>query len=282
LAELQRTILQPCRFSGIALHTGVRAHLTVLPAAAGAGIRIARIDLPDRPEVRAVADNVVDVRRATTIASGAAKVHTVEHVLAALYACGVDNARLEMDGPEPPIADGSSDLFVKEILAAGTTEQGMPRDYCRIENAIYVEQGETRVVILPYHEYRISCTISFGASMMDTQYLSVAVDCETFAAELAGARTFCPYEQIEELMVAGLVRGGSLDNAVVIKDGAIIAKDELRFPDEFVRHKMLDIVGDLSLVGRRLIGHVIAIKPGHPSNVEMAQGIRAAMGYTGV
>ncbi|MDP7398491.1 MAG: UDP-3-O-acyl-N-acetylglucosamine deacetylase [Lentisphaeria bacterium] len=275
----QRTIAAPCRFSGIALHTGGRAHLTIQPAAADAGVSIIRVDLPDQPSVKAVASNVVDVRRATTLASGDAVVYTVEHVLAALYAGDIDNAVIEMDGPEPPIVDGSSAPFFTEISAAGTVTQEAPRQYCCIEEAIYVEQGETRAVILPYDEYRISCTIGFGATIMDTQYLSLPVTSGSFATELAGARTFCPYEQIEELMVAGLVRGGSLDNAVVIKDGVIIAKDELRFPDEFVRHKVLDIVGDLSLVGRRLRGQIIAIKPGHPSNVALAQRIREVMGY---
>ncbi|MDP6450914.1 MAG: UDP-3-O-acyl-N-acetylglucosamine deacetylase, partial [Lentisphaeria bacterium] len=264
--DLQRTIAASCRFSGIALHTGGRAHLTIQPAAADTGVSIIRADLPDQPSVKALASNVIDVHRATTIADGDAVVYTVEHVLAALYACDIDNAVIEMDGPEPPIIDGSSALFYAEIKAAGTVTQEAQRQYCCIEEAIYVEQGETRAVILPDEEYRISCTICFGATVMDTQYLSLPVTSESFATELAGARTFCPYEQIEGLMVAGLVRGGSLDNAVVIKDGAIIAKDGLRYPDEFVRHKMLDIVGDLSLVGRRLRGQIIAIKPGHPSN----------------
>ena len=279
LDDPQRTIATPCRFSGIALHTGGRAHLTIQPAAADAGVSIIRVDLPDQPAVKALASNVIDVHRATTIANGDAVVYTVEHVLAALYACDIDNAVIEMDGPEPPIVDGSSEPFCVEITAAGTVTQEAQRQYCCIEEAIYVEQGETRVVILPDEEYRISCTICFGATVMGTQYLSLPVTSESFATELAGARTFCPYEQIEELMVAGLVRGGSLDNAVVIKDGAIIAKDGLRYPDEFVRHKMLDIVGDLSLVGRRLRGQIIAIKPGHPSNVALAQRICEVMGY---
>ncbi len=269
--DRQRTLCRARRVSGIALHTGVRAHVTFKPGPPDSGIRIVRVDLPSRPDVAARVGSVVDVTRATTIACGDAKVHTVEHVLAALYACGVDNAVLEMDGPEPPIADGSSVLFIDAVRDAGVVTQKAKRNYRVIEEPLYVEDGATLSVILPCDEYRISCTVQFGVSRLDTQYLSLPINEETFAAELCRARTFCPYEQIEGLMAAGLIRGGSLDNSVVIKDGAIICKDELRYPDELVRHKMLDIVGDLSLVGERILGHVIAVKPGHPSNIALAR-----------
>ena len=207
-------------------------------------------------------------------ASGDARAHTVEHVLAALYAGGIDNARLDMDGPEPPIADGSSAPYVTLLRQAGIVEQALPRRYLRIRRPQFIEQGGSKLVIVPDDAYRVSCTVKYGVSLLDTQYLSLAVTADSFAAELSQARTFCLYEEIAALMSRNLIRGGSLDNAVVLKDGAILSSNGLRYPDEFVRHKMLDIVGDLSLVGRRLLGQVIAVKPGHPLNVTMAQHLR--------
>ncbi len=273
LDDRQRTIRQPTRYTGIALHTGGRAHLTISPAAADTGIVIRRIDLPGAPAVKAHVDHVVDVVRATTIRCGDAQVHTVEHVLAALYALGIDNAVLDMDGPEPPIADGSSAPYCKLIAAAGVEVQGSMRQVFRVTEPLYVEQGDSKLILIPSDCYRISCTVKYGATLMDTQYLNLEVTADSFVNQLCEARTFCLYEEIEYLMKRGLIRGGSLDNAVVMKDGAIISKDGLRYSDEFVRHKMLDIVGDLSLIGGRFIGHVIAVKPGHPLNVAMAQHI---------
>jgi UDP-3-O-acyl N-acetylglucosamine deacetylase len=277
----QRTLKQECRFSGIALHTGIRAHLVLKPAPKDTGFVVRRTDLPGKPEIRAIADNVIDVRRATTLANGDAIVHTVEHVLAALYACGVDNAYIEIDGAEPPIADGSSEPFARLIDSVGTVAQSATRQVCVITKPIHVEMDETTVIILPAPRYRISCTISFGEHVLYTQFCSFPITKQSFAKELAKARTFCPdYYEIESLMLSGLIRGASLDNAMVFKDGAIICKDGLRYPDECVRHKTLDIVGDLSLVGCRLQGHVVAVRPGHPSNVALATRIREEMGLT--
>ena len=260
-SEKQVTLKESVHFSGIALHTGIRAHLQLHPAPADTGIVIQRSDVDGKPRVQASAKNVVDVQRATTLSCGGEPVHTVEHVLAALYAGGVDNAILELDGPEPPIVDGSSRPFMDLIRKAGLKRLQKNRHVCRIEEPIWVEEGESKIIILPYEDYRISSTVQYGASRMDTQYRSFVVEDQVFYDELSLARTFCLYEEIEYLMKAQLIRGGSLDNAVVIKGDSIFSKDGLRYPDEFVRHKMLDIVGDLSLVGQRLIGHVIAIKP---------------------
>ncbi len=278
--EYQRTLKSSTRYSGITLHTGVRARITLTPAPENSGITVVRVDLPGAPGVRALATNVVDVERATTIADGAAAVHTVEHVLAALYACEVDNAVIEMDGPEPPIADGSSEPFVNMILKAGTKRQRAKRTVYRVTEPVYIELGPSKLIVLPCTEYRISCTVKYGDSMMDTQYLSLPVNTETFVNEMAKARTFCLYDEIEGLMTKGLIRGGSLDNAVVLRNGAIICKEGLRYADEFVRHKMLDIVGDLSLTGCRFVGEIIAIKPGHPSNVALARKLMEIIGIS--
>ncbi|OVE81029.1 hypothetical protein BVY04_04250 [bacterium M21] len=206
----------------------------------------------------------------------------VEHIIAELYAMNIVNAIIALDGPEPPVGDGSSLPYVELLQKAGVVEQDAPAEFCRIETPIWVEKDDSRLIFLPHDEdtFRITCTVHYGVCKMDTQYLSLEINEETFTKELAPARTFCEdYAQVEFLMKAGLIRGASLDNAMVVRDGAIISKDGLRFDDELVRHKMLDIVGDLSLIGRRLRGHLIAIKPGHPLNVEMAQTLMKAMGY---
>ena len=271
MKKQQRTLKNSGRYSGVTLHTGVRAHISIRPASENTGINLVRVDLPGRPSVKALATNVVNVQRATTLASGNASVHTVEHVLAALYACDIDNAIIEMDGPEPPIGDGSSDPYVSLILNSGSVSQKAKRKYFWVKEPTYINFEDSKLVILPAEKYIISCAVKYGDSIMDSQYLSLAVNSEIFINELSKARTFCLYNEIEELMVKNLIRGGSLDNAVVLKDSVIICKDGLRYPDEFVRHKMLDIVGDLSLVGCRLVGEVIAIKPGHKSNVALAK-----------
>ncbi len=277
LNQKQQTLKGTARYSGITLHTGVRAHIKLNPAPANSGVTLVRVDLPERPEIRAVATNVVDVQRATTIAENGIGVHTVEHVLAALYACGIDNALIEMDGPEPPIADGSSAPYVAMIQEAGFEIQDASRKFYRVTEPHYVNMGDSKLVILPADEYRISCAVKYGESMMDSQYLSVPVNKDSFINDVSKARTFCLYTEIAQLMVKGLIRGGSLENAVVLKDGVVVCKDGLRYPDEFVRHKILDVIGDLSLVGCRLIGEIIAIKPGHPSNVALAQKLVGVM-----
>lgn len=278
--DQQHTLGESARYSGIALHTGVRAHLTLKPAPAGSGVRLVRSDVPERPGGPALATRVIEVQRATTIAVGNAPVHTVEHVLAALYALGVDNAVVEMDGPEPPVADGSAQPFVDLIVAAGVVPQGAERQYCVIAEPLWVAQGDSRLVLLPYDGLRLACTVSYPTTPLGTQYLSLDLTPESFSRELASARTFCEqYDILDQLMKAGLVRGASLDNGAVVKDGAIVSKDGLRYPNEFVRHKLLDLVGDLSLIGRRLRGQVLAIKPGHQLNVTLAQQVMAAKGY---
>lgn len=278
-SERQCTLKKLGRFSGIALHTGTRAHLTIRPAPANTGIVFSRIDVPGAPRVRAFVKNVVDVNRATTLTDGDATIHTVEHVLAALYACGVDNAIVDIDGPEPPIADGSSAPYVQLIRAAGIVEQEALRRCCIIREPIIAATGSVTTLIVPHDRYRITCTVQYGAKDVYTQHGDLEVTDESFSEELAMARTFCPdYRELESLMVAGLIRGASLDNAMVLTENAIISKDGLRYPDELVRHKMLDIVGDLSLIGCRLVGMVVAVKPGHPTNVELARKIVDAMG----
>ncbi|OGV56325.1 MAG: UDP-3-O-[3-hydroxymyristoyl] N-acetylglucosamine deacetylase [Lentisphaerae bacterium GWF2_44_16] len=266
----QKTLKNSVFLSGIALHTGARAKLNLSPAPENTGIVFKRIDLPGSPEVKASAANVVDVRRGTTIASGNARVYTVEHVLASLHAAEVDNAIVEMDGLEPPIADGSAEPYTQMIIDAGTVEQSADAKYWTASSPIIVEEGDTKMVLLPYDKFKITCIVSYGASPLDTQYFSGEITTESFAAELAPSRTFCLYKELEQLLALGLVKGGSLDSAAVIHNGAIICKEGLRYQNELARHKTLDIVGDMYLVGRRVKAHIIAVKPGHPINIRLA------------
>ncbi len=274
----QRTLQNSAAISGIALHTGRRVRLALHPAAPNTGVVFRRIDLPDTPTVPALVDFVTAVQRGTTIARGDAVVHTVEHLLAALYAAGVQNVIVDMEGPEPPVADGSSRPFLDLIESAGLEEQEENALEWRIMEPVFLRFGGVILMAAPADdegEYRISCTVKYGNRVATyCQYESFAVTAENFRNELSEARTFCLYEEIEALMKANLIAGGSLDNSVVVKDGAILSRDGLRYPDEFVRHKMLDIVGDLSLVGRRLSGHIVAVKPGHSANVALARELR--------
>lgn len=268
----QQTLRESAVYSGIALHTGVRSTLRFLPCDANSGITFRRIDLPGKPEVKALAGKVVDVRRGTTIGEGECIAHTVEHIMASLHALNIDNAIIEMDGPEPPIADGSSLPFWQVLKAAGTVEQDAEAKYFTPDKPLFVDAGVTTLVILPYEqpELRISCTTSFKGCPVDPQFLDIVVNTESFDQEICGARTFVDYRDLGQLLAMGLCKGGSLDNAEIIHDGAIICKDGLRYENEIVRHKILDLVGDLYLCGCRVNGHVIAVKPGHHRNVALA------------
>jgi UDP-3-O-acyl N-acetylglucosamine deacetylase len=268
--EKQRTLKDTAFLSGIALHTGARATLRILPADAGHGITFRRVDLPGRPEVKALATNVVDVRRGTTIASGNAIVYTVEHIMSALHVCMIDNAVVEMDGQEPPIADGSALPYLEMVLKAGSIEQDAPAEYWTAKQTIFLDEGETKMIVAPCDTLKISCLASFKGCPIDPQYYSLQVDQESYAAQIAPARTFVQFRDLEQLLAMGLVKGGSLDNAAILHDGAIICKEALRFRDEIVRHKILDIIGDIYLCGRRVKANIVAIKPGHPVNVKLA------------
>lgn len=271
--EPQKTVRKSVESGGIALHTGVRATLRVMPAPANSGVMFRRVDQPGAPSVRALASNVVDVRRGTTIRNGNAVVSTVEHLMASLHAAGIDNALVDMDGPEPPIFDGSAKVFWDMVRDAGSVEQDAPAQYAVVREPISFQMGDTKISIFPDESFRISCMIDFGATVLDAQTYSSPVNADTFANGLSTARTFVIYHELKQLVSLGLVKGGSLDNAIIMHDGAIFCIDGLRFPDELVRHKVMDIVGDLYLVGRRIKGHVIAYKPGHPANVALAQKI---------
>jgi len=272
----QQTLNRPAAFSGIGLHSGNRVNMTILPAPANSGVRFRRVDLEGKPEIEARVENVSETTRSTTLAKGNVKVHTVEHVLAALAGYGIDNAIVELDANEPPIADGSSREFCKIILDAGAAPLAEKRESYSPVEPIELQMGETVMSLFPDDAFKITCT-SADKKGRFTQFFSTEITPKTWEKELSHARTFCFYEEIEYLIKNGLIKGGSLENAVVIRDDAVLTTEPLRYPEEFVRHKMLDIVGDLSLLGRPIRGHLIAVKPSHAANCELVRHIVAQM-----
>jgi len=269
----QRTILREVSIKGKSLHTGEEVHLTLKPAPEGTGVLFRRIDLFGKPELKPLIDLVDDLVRSTTIADGHAKVHTIEHVLSALSGCGVDNVVIEMDASEPPILDGSAKHFVNLIQEAEPVEQAVERAYFVLDEPISVTRGSSSIIALPHDGFRITCT-SADDRGIHTQHLSLDIDPETYVAQIAPARTFTIYEDIEELLKLGKIKGGSLDSAIVIKGDKIVSKEPLRFKDEFVRHKMLDIIGDITLVGMPIKAHIVGVRPGHALNAELSKVLR--------
>jgi UDP-3-O-[3-hydroxymyristoyl] N-acetylglucosamine deacetylase / 3-hydroxyacyl-[acyl-carrier-protein] dehydratase len=272
----QQTLREPISFSGIGLHSGNRVNLTFLPAPPNTGIRFRRVDLEGKPEIEAQVENVSETNRSTTLSKGNVKIHTVEHVLATFAGFGIDNAIIELDANEPPIGDGSSRAFCRMIQTAGTVLQGEAKAPYKVSAPIDLQIGDSTITVFPSDRFRISCT-SADKKGRFTQFLSLDITPEVWERELASARTFCFYEEIEFLIKNGLIKGGSLENAVVIRDDAVLTTEPLRYPDEFVRHKILDIIGDLTLLGCPLQGHIIAIKPSHSANCELTRQILAQM-----
>ncbi len=272
-SDRQHTLAKAVSMTGTSLHTGEQVTLTLQPAPENFGFKFRRVDLDDKPFIPALAEKVQKVERATTIAEGGVNVHTVEHVLSALAGMGVDNAIIEMDANEPPIADGSARPYVELIKSAGLAEQKEARRIFEIREPIYQETRDgTILTIVPDKKFRISCT-NVGPDGRFTQYFSTEITPETYEREISAARTFVYYEDIAPLMEKGLIKGGTLEAAIVIRGDSLLSKQPLRFEDEFVRHKILDIVGDLMLSGKRILGHVIAVRPGHGPNTELARAI---------
>lgn len=272
----QKTISKPVSFSGIGLHTGSLTTVTFKPAPENSGITFFRVDIKDSPPIPANIDYVVDVSRGTTIGIGEAKVHTVEHALAAMVGLGIDNLNIELDAEEIPNGDGSSLPVMSTLQKAGIVEQDAEKQYIKVDRPVYYRQGDVTLSILPSDELRVSMTIAYDHVAIGTQYASFTITEDTFAREIAPARTFCFLREVKMLQEKGLIRGGSLESAVVIGDDTIL-NDELRFPDEFVRHKILDLIGDMYLLGRPVKGHVVGVKGGHEKNVLFSKQIRDTM-----
>jgi len=273
MSERQHTLAKPSSLEGMSLHTGEKVTLTLQPAPIDFGFKFRRMDLADQPFIPAFVEKVQKVERSTTISEGGVNVHTVEHVISALTGMGVDNAIIEMNANEPPIADGSALPYVELIKKAGIVAQDAPRRVFELREPIYLESRDgSLLTIVPDKKFRISCT-HVGPQGRTTQFFSTEINPETYEKEIAAARTFVFYEDIAPLLEKGLIKGGTLESAVVIRGDTALSKHPLRFEDEFVRHKILDIIGDLSLFGRRIMGHVIAVRPGHGPNTELARAI---------
>ena len=269
----QRTLAGAVTLEGPGVHSGRAAVLTLRPAEPETGIRFKRTDLADAPEIPATLENVVGTDLGTSLGVGSTTVLTVEHVLAALAGGGVDNVLLELSGPEPPIRDGSFQDYVHAVTSVGLVEQDAPAGVIEVKHPLTVDcKSGASYVATPADGFRLSTTIEFAHPAIGRQYGSFEITPESFERELAPARTFGFRADAEALLARGLAQGASLDNTVVLDEGAVL-NEGLRFPDEFLRHKVGDIVGDLALLGARIRGHVVAERPSHQGNVALARAI---------
>ncbi len=260
---LQRTIRKKVEVTGIGLHTGEPASLTFCPAPDNTGIYFVRGDLPGKPALSTRAEFVQATSMATTLGGDYFSVSTVEHCLSALAAYRIDNLFIELRGPEIPIGDGSASIFLDALLKAGIVEQQQPRKYAYIVQPIYFGNDEKYAYIVPYNGLRVTCTIEFPHPLIGRQTFDLDINEQSFARDIARARTFGFLRDVEKLRESGLARGGSLDNAIVLDSQEIMNPDGLRFSNEFVRHKVLDALGDLVTLGMPIMGHLVLYRAGH-------------------
>jgi UDP-3-O-[3-hydroxymyristoyl] N-acetylglucosamine deacetylase/3-hydroxyacyl-[acyl-carrier-protein] dehydratase len=297
--DKQHTLASVASISGTGLHTGIQVDMTLKPANPGFGYQFQRVDLPGQPTIKADCDLVTDTSRGTTLEENGARISTVEHILAALVGMGVDNCLLEVNGPEIPIIDGSSQPFVEIIEKAGVQEQDAAKAWYSIDTNItfYDEKKRVEMVVMPAMEYKITTLIDFNSPVLGTQHAGLK-SMREFRTEISPCRTFCFLHELEMLLEHNLVKGGDINNAIVIVDKPVTAEEmarlakafkrekvevksggylnnlELRFSNEPARHKLLDVIGDLALIGYPIKGHIIANRPGHSSNVEFAKKIK--------
>lgn len=302
LNHKQRTIKKSVTISGVGLHTGVQTKVTFVPAKPNHGIKFQRVDLPGSPIIDADCDRVVDVSRGTTIEQSGARVSTIEHTLAALVGLQIDNVLIQIDGPEAPIMDGSSIQFVQVLKEADTEEQNALRNFFEVQDSIFYRESARHVEIaaLPLDDYRVTVMIDYNSPVLGSQHASIT-NIQQFEKEIASCRTFCFLHELEMLYKNNLIKGGDLNNAIVIVDRVVdpseldniarmlnkptveVKKEgilnnvELRYNNEPARHKLLDIIGDLALAGRPLKAQILAARPGHAANVAFAKKLKKAM-----
>ena len=295
----QHTIKEELIISGAGIHSGQSVTMKLKPAEPNTGIVFQRIDLPGKPTVKADVDNVIDTNRSTTIEANGARISTIEHLMAALVGTQIDNCLIELDDEEVPILDGSAKLFVEALEKTGTVKQEAEKIYYSIENNITYsdEENHVEMVALPYHNYRINTLIDFNSPVLGTQHAALK-NISDFNKEIASSRTFCFFHELEILLANNLIKGGDINNAIVVVDkdvtqqqinriskvfnkkevkvseSGILNNIELRYPNEPARHKLLDVVGDLALVGFPFKAHIIANRPGHSSNIKFAKKIK--------
>ncbi|WP_020527467.1 bifunctional UDP-3-O-[3-hydroxymyristoyl] N-acetylglucosamine deacetylase/3-hydroxyacyl-ACP dehydratase [Flexithrix dorotheae] len=298
----QHTLKKSVTVSGVGLHTGVPANMTFVPAKPNHGIKFKRIDLEGEPIVNADVDNVVDLSRGTTIEESGARINTVEHTLAALVGMEIDNVLIEIDGPEPPIMDGSSIKFIEAIESVGLEEQNVMRNFFEIPESVFYKESDRQVEIaaLPLNDYRVTVMVDYNSPVLGSQHASMN-DISQFPKEIASSRTFCFLHELEMLRKNNLIKGGNFHNAIVVvdrvvsdgeldelahlfnlpkvevKEEGILNNVELRHNNEPARHKLLDLVGDLALAGRPIKGQILAARPGHAANVAFAKKIKRMM-----
>lgn len=263
----QQTINTQISCGGIGLHTGKQVNLTLKPAGPDYGIRFIRVDLPGTPVIQAKDSQVVDTRLATSLGLNGYRIYTVEHLLSALAGMGIDNASIEIDSSEVPIMDGSAAHFTSLLQRVGFKAQENRKKFLRIKRPVTVQEGDKYIHLFPYSEFKISYTIEFDHPLLQNQSYTLVVKNKTFVEEISRARTFGFLKDVETLKRNGFAKGGSLENAVVVDTQGVLNEEGLRYEDEFVRHKILDLIGDLSLVGKPLLGHIIAYKSGHTLNL---------------
>ncbi len=302
LNHKQQTIQKAVTISGVGLHTGVQTTMTFVPAKPNHGIKFQRVDLPGSPIIEADCDRVVDVSRGTTIEQSGARVSTIEHTLAALVGLEIDNVLIQLDGPEAPIMDGSSIQFVNALKEVGTEEQNALRDFFEVQDSIFYREAARNVEIaaLPLDDYRVTVMVDYNSPVLGSQHASIT-SIQQFEKEIASCRTFCFLHELEMLYKNNLIRGGDLNNAIVIVDRivepheldniarmlnkpkvevkkeGILNNIELRYNNEPARHKLLDIMGDLALAGRPLKAQILAARPGHAANVAFAKKLKKSM-----
>lgn len=294
----QKTLNTPISFQGKGLHTGLNVTMTVHPAEPGFGIKFRRIDLEGTPVVEALADYVTDTSRGTTIEKKGVRISTIEHVMAALWGCGIDNALIDIDAPETPIMDGSAREYVAAIVAAGLKEQDADREYYEIheKTVVSVPERGVEIVVYPDDEFSINVNVDFNSKIIGNQYARLD-SIDQFAEQIAPCRTFVFLHELEPLITHNLIKGGDLDNAIVIVENKVSNEEldrlsklfnkkdvqvnegylnniQLRFPNEPSRHKLLDLIGDLALIGVRIKGRIVAYRPGHAANTQLARLIR--------
>lgn len=298
----QHTICGPVHLEGVGLHTGQSVRMTFLPAPINHGIKFQRIDLPGQPIVDADVDNVVDISRGTTIEQNGARVHTVEHTLAALVGLQIDNVLIQLDGSETPIMDGSSMPFIEGLQKVGLQEQNALRNYFEVTESIFFkdEANNVEIAALPLDDYRVTVMVDYNSPVLGSQHASLT-DIRDFPKEIASSRTFCFLHELESLYEKGLIKGGDLNNAIVVVDRVVTDEElthlakmfnkpkvevksegilnnvQLRYKNEPARHKLLDLVGDLALAGRPVKAQILAARPGHASNVAFARKLKKMM-----
>jgi UDP-3-O-[3-hydroxymyristoyl] N-acetylglucosamine deacetylase/3-hydroxyacyl-[acyl-carrier-protein] dehydratase len=298
----QQTIQKPITLSGVGLHTGQQVNMTFTPAPINHGIKFQRVDMPDEPIVEADVDYVVDLSRGTTIEKNGARINTVEHTLAALVGLEIDNVLIKLDAPEPPIMDGSSRPFIDDLLEAGLLEQDAMRNFFEITESVFYrdESRDVEIAALPLDDYRLTVMVDYNSPVLGSQHASLT-NIKDFAKDISSCRTFCFLHELEMLHKQNLIKGGDLNNAIVVVDRVVQEEEmeslaalfgrpkievraegilnnvELRYKNEPARHKLLDLVGDLALAGRPLKAQILAARPGHAANVAFAKKLKKLM-----